>query len=172
VIRDFVAKRPKRLPADELRAYGLKALGGRARSLGEMRRLLARRAAEPADVDRLLADFKDRGYLDDRKYAQSFSRYRLETQRLGKRRVERELRARYVAPQLAERAVEEAYRDVDEAALVREAIARRVRRHGPPKDEKALASLYRHLLGAGFAPATVIPQLRKLAKTDVEWPEE
>lgn len=165
-------RKPRLLTEPELYARALKAIAGRARSVAEMRRLLLRRAARPADAEQIVQRLKDLGYLNDEKFAHAYAAWRLENQRLGRRRVERDLRARLVPPKLAERAVGKTYEDVDEAKLVREHLARRLRHTGPPKDRRKLASLYRHLLGAGFSPGAIIPELRKLSKADTNWLEE
>ena len=86
--------------------------------------------------------------------------------------MERDLRARLVAPKLARRAVEKAYEEVDETALLREHLARRLRRNGPPTDQRRLASLYRHLLGAGFSSGVILAELRRLWKGGTDWLEE
>ena len=99
-------RKPRPLTEPELYARALKAIAGRARSVAEMRRLLLRRAARPADADEIVRRLKDLGYLNDEKFAHSYAAWRLENQRMGRRRVERDLRARLVAPKLAERAVE------------------------------------------------------------------
>ncbi len=102
--------KPKPLSEDGLYQYALKALAARARSTGELRRMLERRAARKADAAQVLGRLKESGYLNDQKFAQSYAAWRLENQRLGRFRVERDLRARLVAPRLAERAVEETNR--------------------------------------------------------------
>ncbi len=165
-------RKPKPLDEPGLYAYALKSLAARARSIAELRRMLERRARNKADTETVLHRLRERGYLDDEKFAQAYAHWRLENQRLGRRRVERDLRARLVAAKLARRAVEKAYEDVDETHLLREHLARRLRRTGPPADERRLASLYRHLLGAGFSPGLVLAELRRLWKGGTDWLEE
>jgi len=155
----------------ELHAYALKSLAARASSSGEMRAKLQRRALRPSDVDTVMARLKDAGYLNDERFAESFAGWRVENQRLGRRRVERDLRARRIAPKLASEATARAYEETDETALIREHINKRIRRSGKPVDRKAVASLFRHLLGAGFSPSLIFPELRRLAKEDAEWIE-
>lgn len=165
-------RKPRPLPEPALYNYALKSLAVRARSVAELRGMLERRAERKADVENVLARLKERGYLNDEKFALAYAAWRLENQRLGRIRVERDLRARRVAPRLAERAVEQAYRNVDEAELLRRHLARRLRRTGPPKDERRLASLYRHLLAAGFSAGAILVELRRLWKGDTGWLEE
>jgi regulatory protein len=159
-------KKPRLLPAAALWEYALRTLGGRAHSVSELSEKLRRRAERAADVQDVLARLKECGYLDDRRYAQSLASSRLQDQGFGRMRVLRDLRARRVAPSVAEQAVKSAYQDTDEPALIEAFLARRYRATplGPYLAEpKHLASVYRKLRLAGFGSANVIRILKKHA---------
>lgn len=160
-------KRLKPLDEPGLWTYALQALAARARSVGEMRRLLARRALEPAAVDSVLERLAGRGYLNDDKFSQAYASARLENQRFGRLRVVRDLRAKRVSGETALHAVNEVYAEVDENALLREQLARRLHAGSPPSEPHKLASLYRSLRRAGFAHTPILGELRRL-KTDAE----
>jgi len=165
-MRDSNKRAPRRLEADALWELALKALGARACSTGELRQKLRARAARAEDVDSTLARLKEYGYLNDRRFAESFTAARLENQRLGKARVVQELRRRRVAPALAEATVQKAYQHVDEIALIEEFIRRKYRgaaRESLFRDQKELASAYRKLLRAGFSSGNVIRSLKRFA---------
>src|ERR1035441_2419344 len=66
-IVDMDERTPRHLDAERLWNYALRALGGRAHSIGEMREKLARRAERAQDVETVLARLKDSQYLDDRR---------------------------------------------------------------------------------------------------------
>ena len=151
----------RKLDEAGLYEYAVRALGGRAHSIGELKEKLRRRAGRADDVERVVARLKEHGYLDDRRFAESFAAARLENHRLGRTRVLRDLRQRRVAPALAERTVGQLYRQVDEAALIDEWIRRRLR--AAPRDQKELASAYRRLLRAGFGSGEILRALKKLA---------
>ena len=104
-------RKPKLFQETELLNYAVRALGGRAHSTGELREKLRRRAERAEDVDVVLGRLKEIGYLDDRRFAESYATARLENQGLGKMRVLRDLRQRRVAPQLAEQATAKTYQD-------------------------------------------------------------
>src|ERR1051325_743469 len=110
-------RQPRRLNHEALWAYALKSLGGRAHSIGELKEKLRRRAERIADVDEVLARLKEHGYLDDKRYAEGFAAARLSNRGFGSTRVMQDLRQRRVAPGLAQRTVENLYRDVDETGL-------------------------------------------------------
>lgn len=156
----------RRLDAEALFEYALGVLSARAHSIAELREKLLRRAERTQDVPSVLTRLKQCGYLDDRSFATSFSVSRLENQGLGGRRVLSDLRKRRVAPQVAEKAVQEAYRGVDEIQLI-EAFLRRKYRNRPLNtylaERKNLAAAYRRLRGAGFSPGNVISVLKRFA---------
>ncbi len=153
-------------------------LAGRALSINELREKLRRRAAEPSDIDDVLVKLKDAGYLNDSKLAEAFATARIENRSFGKMRVLRDLRGRRVAPAVAEKAVAEAFRDVDETALIERFLERKYRGKDLGillKDERELASAYRKLRGAGFGTSNAIKVLKRhAAKAELleETPEE
>ena len=157
-------RKSKPLDAAGLFDYALRLLAGRAMTQGELRVRLARRAANAADVAPALARLKEYGMLDDRRFAEAFTRLRLEDERYGRFRVLRDLKARRVAPALAEQAVGAAYRGVDEDRLVEEYLAKKLRRARPKElTPSRLASLYRSLLRAGFGAGAIRRALGKLS---------
>ncbi len=155
------------LDADALLAYALKALGGRAHSTGQLREKLRRRAQRVSDIDDVLARLKDHGYLDDRRFAETFAASRLSNDRFGPGRVLRDLRERRVAPTLAERTVSQVYEDVDQQALIEEWVRRKYRlapRESLFQEDKDLASAYRRLLRAGFRTGDILRVLKRFAR--------
>jgi len=155
----------ERLDADRLWQYAIRALAGRAHSIGELRQKLQQKAQNASDVDATLDRLKESNYLDDRRYAESYAAARLDNQ-LGKTRVLRELRQRRVAPAVAERTVSKVYQDVDETALIENFVRRKYRsatREGLFQDDKELASAYRRLLRAGFSSGATVRALKRFA---------
>ena len=161
-------RRPRLLDAAALWEYALKSLGGRAHSTGELREKLRRRAEKAEDIDEVLSRLKQAGYLDDRRYAESFATSRLSGEKFGRTRVLHDLRQRRVAPVLAEQSVEKVYHEVDEVALIEDWIRRKYRtatREGLFAEEKDLAAAYRRLTRAGFRSGEILKVLKRFAKT-------
>ena len=159
-------RKVRRLDREALWVSALKALGGRAQSIGELREKLRRRAEREADVDDVLARLKELGYLDDRRFAEGYAAARLSGDRFGRARVIGDLRRRRVAPALAQRTVEKVYQEVDEEALIEEWIRRKYRmavREGLFKEDKDMASAYRRLLRAGFRTGEIVRVLKRFA---------
>jgi regulatory protein len=166
---------PKTVASEqELYAAALGALTRRAHSVFEMRTYLERRAAQPDAARTVLARLREQRLLDDARYALEFARQRARTRGQGRYRIARELRARGVADSNIEAAVEQAFTETDETALVRKTIERRVRLLRGPLDERRVGSLYRSLLRGGFDAALIRRELQPVlrrAKSEAELPE-
>ena len=148
-------------------SYALRALGGRAHSLGEIREKLRRRCLEAGDVEAVITRLKEAGYLNDQQFAESFATSRLENEGLGKMRVLRDLRQRRVAPKLAEQVVQKTFESSDEVKLIENFLVRKYR--GKPlrqflSEEKNLASAFRRLQYAGFSTGNSIRVLKRYAR--------
>ena len=146
--------------------YALRTLSGHALSAAEIRTKLHRRAAEPGDVEEIVGKLKEAGYLDDRRFAESYATARLENQGFGKMRVLRDLRQRRVAGAVASRAVEQTFAGTDETALVEQFLARKYRNVVLAEylsEDKHLLSAYRRLRLAGFSAGTSIRVLKRYA---------
>jgi regulatory protein len=160
-------RKPRMLDDNALWAYALKLLAGRAHSQGELREKLRRRAGRAGSVDEVLARLKEDGYLDDRKFAESFASARLANDKLASGRVLRDLRQRRVAPALAERTVRQVYQNVNEEALIEEWVRRKYRlspRESLFQADKDLATAYRRLLRAGFRAGEILRVLKRFAR--------
>jgi regulatory protein len=174
------ARTKPRLSAEALWEFAVKTLAARAHSTGELRRKLIQKAERAADVDEAISRLRDYGYLNDRRFAESYAGFRLENQGLGKSRVLRDLRQRNVSAGLAEGAVSRVYKNVDEVELIDSFIRRKFRPKTPLpealQDPKQLASAYRRLIRAGFSSSNVIQALKRISKGDLlegfEPPEE
>jgi regulatory protein len=173
-------RRVRRLDADALWEYALRALAGRAHSISDLREKLRRRAERSADVEAVLSRLKRYGYLDDRQFAANYAASRLQGQGFGKSRVLRDLRQKKVARAVAEQAVLEAYRGTDEVLLVEKFLRRKYRKVelgeflAAPRN---LASAYRKLRMAGFSGGAAISVLKRYAREpelldSLETPEE
>jgi regulatory protein len=159
------AKRPPQpLDSEKLLNVALRALAGRAHSLGELREKLRRRAENAEDVDAVLAKLKEAGYLNDRRFAENYATSRLQDQGLGKMRVLRDLRQRHVAGKLAEQVTEQTYASTNEADLIEDFLRRKYRGKELAvfmREEKNLAAAFRRLRYAGFSAGQSIRVLKR-----------
>ena len=157
---------PKLLPAEKLFEYAVRLLAGRAFSSGELREKLRAKAEKKEDADLAIARLKDLGYLNDKRFAETFAASRVENQGFGKMRVLRDLRQKRVAPKVAQSAVEQTFEGADETVMIENFLRRKFRRVNLAetlRDEKKLASAFRKLRMAGFSAGNSIRVLKKFA---------
>lgn len=160
------SKTVRKLAPEELFEYAVQCLGRRAFAAEELRAKLRTRAAKIADVDAAISRLKDIGYLDDKRFAESFAVNRAENDGFGKMRVLSDLRARRVSPKIAEKAVEQVFEDRSESEQIEAYIDRRMpslRAGGKIEDERELARAWRRLRRAGFSPGGALAALKRVA---------
>lgn len=142
--------------------YAVKALGRHMRTEAELRQLMQARV-EPGErgmaiVAAVVQRLREYGYLDDRAFAETYTRLRHENEKLGARRVRQSLRQKGVSAELVEEAVAARYADTSEEAVAREHLERK--RIAQPTNEKETARVVRRLMAAGFSTATIYKILR------------
>jgi regulatory protein len=161
-------RKPKhKLAPQELFEFAVRSLGHRAQSSAELREKLRERAAEETSVEEVLDRLREYGYLDDKRFAENYAASRLENERFGRARTLNDLRSRRVNGPIADAAVENAYKETDETALVEACIRKKFRsvpRETLFKEDKDLARAYQRLLRAGFRAAVIVPVLKRFAK--------
>jgi regulatory protein len=151
----------------ELYEYAIGALARRMRTVAEMKRLL--RARVEADelgqtlVELIIRRLKDHGYLNDSRYAATFSTLRRDNEKLGRLRVITDLKAKGVHGEVIDKAITETYSEVNEEKLARQFLKRK--RLEKPKDQKHAARIFRQLTRAGFSAKIIF---RILKQWDVE----
>jgi regulatory protein len=160
--------KPRSLDTEaELYDVALRALVRRAHSVHEMKQKLERRSDNKLLVQVVMARLKENGQIDDARYAKQFARQRTESRKQGKFRIARDLRGRGIPDRHIEAALEEAAKETDEGAMVRQRIERKLRSYRGEIDEKKMASMYRSLMRAGFSADVVRRELKRLTKEDV-----
>src|SRR5688572_25653046 len=147
----FGAKPKKVFDEAKLYEYAVGALSRKMRTVAELKRLLRQRVTFGEDgermVENVVARLKEQKYLNDSQYAASYSQYRRENEKFGKRRVITDLKAKGVHGSVIEQAVGAAYDDVNEERLARGFLARK--RLKKPATERDAAKIFRTMLRAG-----------------------
>jgi regulatory protein len=152
-------KRPKKTyDENTLYDYAVGALGRRMRSVAELKRLMRTRCPEEAIVDKVILRLKDQKYLNDTSYAASYTAYRRDNEKFGRRRVMTDLKVKGVHGDVIEKAIDEAYSAVNEEELARAFLRRK--RLKKPEDQKQTARIFRALMRAGFSPGIAIKILK------------
>ncbi|HJX85538.1 MAG TPA: RecX family transcriptional regulator [Candidatus Angelobacter sp.] len=156
-------KRPKKTYDEAaLYEYAVGALGRQMRSVAELKRLMRPRVENDEHgkllIEVVIARLKEQKYLDDSSYAASYSSYRRDNEKFGRRRVITDLKIKGVHPDVIEKAVEETYLGVNEQELARAFLKRK--RMKKPENNRETARAFRSLMRAGFSVATSITLLK------------
>ena len=131
-----------------LRQRALACLARKEWSRAELAARLMAGGGERAEIDALLDEFEQAGYLSDARFAAALVRSK--TASRAPRAIQRELRERGVAPEVAQ----EALSALDPTSELERAQALWARRFGmPPADERDKARQVRFLVARGYSPA-------------------
>jgi regulatory protein len=149
---------------NQLYEYAVGALGRRMRSVAELKRLLRQRVEADTEIGQTLVELvirklKDQGYLNDAKYAATYSAFRRDNEKFGRRRVATDLKIKGIHSQVLEKAVDSTFSEVDEEKQAREFLRRK--RLKKPVDKKQAARVFRQLMRAGFGAKAIFAILRK-----------
>lgn len=134
-------------------------LSARGRTMQELRERLRQRGYQADVTEGVLQDLQAEGYLDDRKLALEWARYRMQTKPCGRRRLAWELQARGLNDELRAEVIQTIYAEFDEAALVERALAKRLRVIASAPSLPERARITRYLMRLGFEPATIAAAL-------------
>ena len=156
------SKKEIKFAEEELFQYALRSLSARAITIAKLKEKLRAKAANLPDVDSALSRLKQFGYLNDRKFADSYTASRLASQGHGKARILRDLAQQQVPRIVAEQAVTDAFTDLSEDQLVEDYLRRKLR-SVDLSDPKKLQSAYRRLRYAGFGSSVTIRVLKRHA---------
>ena len=154
--------------SQQLYVSALKALTRRPFPIRELEQRLLQSCPDVETVNQIVERLKAAGYLDDRKFCESFIQSRLQRKAQGRARIERELRARGLNPTLVSEELEKAYPVENERGPLQHALERKLRSLAPPMDAKKLSRLYNHLLRRGFPSGAIRLELRRRLKMEMD----
>jgi|SRR6266446_10799994 len=143
-------------------AYG--SLARRAHSRYELQERLERKKYSHDTIQAVLAELETQKFLDDRAFAMSFARDRLQRRQLGRDRVALELKVKGIAKELIEETLGLLYGEMDEQTLAQEALKKKQRtmkRSTTASDHRRLTDFLRR---RGFSYEAI----RKALKADHE----
>jgi regulatory protein len=149
---------------NQLYEYAIGALGRRMRSVAELKRLLRQRVEAETEIGQTLVELvirklKDQGYLNDAKYAATYSAFRRDNEKFGRRRVATDLKVKGIHSEVLEQAIDSTFAEVDDEKQAREYLRRK--RLKKPADKKQAARVFRQLMRAGFGSKAIFTILRK-----------
>lgn len=130
----------------KIRDAAYRLLAVRAYSAGELqRRLMYKFKYHNSEIiDEIITDLQTKDYLNDEEFARQLAREKRVSSAWGPGRIRRELRAKYVAPELTEQVVAETFAGIDQVeALMPIALKRWRLTEGLPDEA-------RHIRLSGF----------------------
>lgn len=133
------------------------------RSVEETKLQLRERTIPSEWIERITAELLDKGFLDDRRFAEAFARARSE-RGFGDARIRKELADKGVGGELIEAALTSARGDFSEKQILRDVLAKRVRSQGKPRTERELKNLSDFLYRRGFSPESIRAELEGFFK--------
>jgi regulatory protein len=149
------------------RAFRL--LSRKARSEAELRaKLLEKAPGADAVVERVLARLHELGYVNDRQLASDYATARLQLKPIGRRRLREELRRKLVPEDAIEAALDKAYEQVGETALIARAIEKWLRTKGTPRTRADLKRLFDHLARLGFEYDDIRRAVSRISRVPVD----
>jgi regulatory protein len=152
---------------EELYSLALKTLTRRPYSLRELESKLLHFCNDSLQVDLVIERLKAAGYLDDRKYLETF----IETghrKAQGRYRITTELQAKGLSRPLVQEVLDETYPAGEEQDSLSRALEQKLRTHSGPMDAKNLAKIYNHLLRRGFSGDAIRQELEKRFKIEMD----
>ena len=142
----------------------VKLLAAKPRSVAELReRLLRGKNTDEEIVETVIERLREYGYLNDERFAFSYASYKVKQKPVGRRRLERDLKFKKIDSGVVNEALEMVFTETPEEQLIDQAIAKRLRIRGKPKNRAEAKSLFEHLLRQGFEFELVSDKVRSLA---------
>jgi regulatory protein len=138
----------------------LHLLGRRELSVKQLRDRLIDREHERAEIDRAIEHLLEAGSLDDNRVAGAYVQTALKVKGRGRLRIQRELQEIGIEKEVAAAALAAAFGDVDERALIRAALQKKLRGNKKIETPADYARVYQFLMRQGFSPAAVNAALR------------
>jgi regulatory protein len=145
-------------------------LAYRNQTSSELRHRLQRRGYTAAIIDEVLSQLVSDGYINDRRLALDWARYRLQAKPLGRRRMAWELQKRGIPLESVEEVLGEVYAELSEVALAEQAARKHLGSGRLPRSPRERQRYVRHLFNLGFDTETVATALATLGSID-EAPE-
>lgn len=147
----------------------VRLLAAKPRSTGELRtRLLEKNWTNAEIVDDVLQKLEEYRFLNDEQFAHDFAASKLRQKPQGKRKLKQTLANKQLDKETVETALEQVFEETPESDLVEEAINKRIRIKGVPKDRDETKKFFDYLLRQGFSYDLVRDKMRNVAKNEVD----
>jgi regulatory protein len=142
----------------------LRLLARRELSVARLRARLIDRGHPADEIERAIEHLIETRAVDDARLARAYAANALKIKRRGRLRIQRELHALGIDKDVVTDAVAETFGDVDERALIRAAVDRKLRGRRTIDSPADYARVAQFLLRQGFSPAAITAVLRARRK--------
>jgi len=135
-----------------VKAYvdGLKMLARRELSESQIRQRLARKGHSESDIDEAVERLRAERAIDDARVAAAIARTETSIRRRGKLRVRMQIERAGIGKDLAKRAVDEVFSEIDDDELIEASLRKRLRGRDTIADDREFQRLFRYLIAQGF----------------------
>jgi len=158
---------------DELvraREAALRLLSYRRRTERELYDRLLRKGFSRESVENTVQRMRSLGFLNDLEFAEDWVRQCVERNPMGRRKVEEKLRLKGVPDEIARNVAGRFFSDIDEIALARSLLLKRLWRYRGLERAKALKRMSDFLYGRGFDWETIARAVEEIWR-DIEGDE-
>ena len=138
---------------------GLKMLARRELSEAQVRQRLARKDHEPDDIDAAITRLRAERAISDVRVAEAIVRMETTIHRRGKLRVRMQIERAGIAKEIARRAVDETFDQIEDEAHLEASLKKRLRGRETIEDDREFQRLFRYLAGQGFEPDRIMRAL-------------
>jgi regulatory protein len=150
---------------DELKrsqSIALKYLSRRDHTRKEVENHLAKKGFSPSIIGRSLEYLSGLNYVNDERFAMNWGRYRLESKKFWKRRIQHELLAKGIDKGIIENTIQQIYNDVDELKLAQSCIGKKLSSLDGLETNKKKQRIAQWLHGKGFGGEAIFQTLENL----------
>jgi len=155
----FMEKKKKTMTKKSALDDALNLLTYKSRSELDLRNSLKRKGHDKDQIDNVIIQFKEKGYINDLKNAQLWAESLLQTKSYGLNGIKVELTKKGISSDMAEACANKVYADVNELDIARVIVKRKFKiteNQMKSEDfEKECARIYRKLIRHGFSNDTV-----------------
>lgn len=146
----------------------VRLLAAKPRSVGELRqRLLEKNWTNEEIVEGVLQRLEEYKFVNDEQFAHDFAASKLRQKPQGKRKLKQTLANKQLDKETVENALEQVYEETPESDLVAEAIEKRIRAKGIPKDRDETKKFFDYLMRQGFAYDLIRDKMREIVKEQI-----
>ena len=149
---------PYKEESKKARRRAIRYLVYRDRSRNEIICYLKGKKFSANAVDETLAFLEDNDYVNDQRFALQFGRSRIENKKVGRLRLERELRNKGLERQLIDETLSSLYKEYDEREIAMSCAKKKLSSSSPNDSKKERGRLARFLERKGF-PTGIVYQV-------------